>query len=392
MKLRLVPEDFQVQEQSSLACEQHGPYGVYMLAKTGHNTMDALARAAAYLGVPYGLFRYGGLKDRWAVTEQVVTVRTERDCSGDWDGFSLRYLGRASGPMTPSHIVANRFRVTVRDLGQAEAGTALSRAGFLRAYGFANYFDDQRFGSMREGPVFAGELLVRRRWAQALEALLALPGPDDPPAARRHRRELARRWGDWPACLEVAAGAAERRVFTLLLSQPGAARAAVNLVPREVLALHLAAWQSHLWNEALRRVVRDLASRKPAGAPLSSHPGAAGTYLFPAWPDQAADLSGKALPTLGRGLSWPEPALEGLYRGFLAPLGLGPDSFVLRGLPKVQLRSSLRFAVVVPSAFSLAGPSPDEHHPGRLKLELGFGLPAGSYGTMLVKALLPANL
>lgn len=386
MKLRFVPEDFHVIEQPVLRYgDEGGPYGVYLLTKRGWNTMDALARAARELGVPLGLFRYGGLKDRWAVTEQCVTFYGEKDCSGDWGGFSLRYLGRVAEPMAPSLIQSNSFQIIIRDLQPVEADAAARRAGTVRLYGFPNYFDDQRFGSMRDSGVFAGDLLVRRRWPQALEALVAMPGPDDPPAVKRHRGELARRWGDWTACLEAASGEVERRVFALLAEQPGAARAAVNLLPRETLGLHLAAWQSHVWNDLLRHAVRRNAGT--ASGAFDSHPGTEGPYLFPSSPEGLTGLAGLALPTMGRKIAWPDAGIEALCRELLGALGLRPENFVLRGLPKVQLYSTLRAAVVAPSDLTVIGPEVDESHPGRLKLKLGFSLPAGSFGTMLVKAL-----
>ncbi|MDP2873563.1 MAG: tRNA pseudouridine(13) synthase TruD [Bacillota bacterium] len=381
------PEDFRVSEESRLALADGGPFGVYLLAKTGWTTPEALDRAARDLGLPYGVFRYGGLKDRWAVTEQTVTVRTERDCSGEWNGFSLRALGRAADPMSPGAIVANRFRIVLRDLSACGAATAAAEAARLPGRGFANYFDDQRFGSMRDGQLFAGDLIVRRDWAGALRALLAMSGPDDPSAIRHHRRELARRWGDWPACLEAADGPAESQVFRMLAHEPRAVRAAVNLLPRETLAFHLAAWQSHLWNEVLRQAVRRAGEDGEGGVGLRTHPGTAGPYLSPARPDAAERLLRLVLPTLGRGIAWPDAPIEELYRGLLAPLGLRPENFVLRGLPKVQLRSSLRPAAVTPRELEVSGPAADAFHPGRCSLELGFSLPPGSYGTMLVKAL-----
>jgi tRNA pseudouridine13 synthase len=385
MKLRFVPEDFRVSEQfAPHLCAGRGPYGVYLLTKRGWNTADALARAARELGVPLRFFRYGGRKDRWAVTEQVVTFLGDRDCSGDWGGFSLRYLGRASEPMAPSLIKGNHFEITVRDLAPPEAQIATARAEVVRASGFPNYFDDQRFGSVRDGCISAGDLLVRRQWEEALRALVALPGPDDPPAVRRHRAELAGLWGDWGASLKAAAGGVERRVFALLAADPGAARAAVNLLPRETLSLHLAAWQSQVWNDMLRHLVREGAG--PDGMlHIHSWPGAAGPYLFPASPQVTATLVNRELPTMGRKVAWQDTATETLTRDLLAAQGLRPEDFVLRGLPKVQLYSAQRAAAVVPRDLMVSC-GEDEHHPGRHKLNLRFALPAGSFGTMLVKA------
>ena len=43
--------------------------------------------------------------------------------------------------------------------------------------------------------------------------------------------------------------------------------------------------------------------------------------------------------------------------------------------------------VVQPAELEVSAPSRDERNPGRLKLELEFTLPRGSYATMLIKRL-----
>jgi tRNA pseudouridine13 synthase len=388
VRIKCRPEDFLVRERNRLADPANlnsaaGEYGVYRLTKRALTTPDAIGLAARRLGLPKGAFRYGGLKDRWGVTEQTVTVRSQRDCSASWQDMSLLRLGWAGRHVGPGDILANEFEVTVRDLPPDwQPGEPYGAgAGAL----MVNYFDDQRFGSIREGGQFAGEALVRREWARALYLLVAAAGPSDLPGDAAMRRRLATAWGDWEACRQIAPPGARRRIFQLLSREPGGFRGAVNLLGQEELSHHLGAWQSQIYNQMVR-----LALRRALGSDLRVVAGAAGDYLFPAIDGTAAhaSLAGLELPTMGRGARWPDARGEELGRAVLEPLGLRPQDFVVRGLARYQLRSHVRPAWVKPAGLEALGPArPDQLHAGRLAVTLCFGLPPGSYATILIKQM-----
>ena len=385
MKIKSRPEDFRVQEHNTLASPGYlksaGRWGVYELSKSGLTTPDAIDLAAGRLGLRPDQFRYAGLKDRWASTSQVVTVDTDRDCSAAWPGLALRLLGRAARPVRPSDILANSFAVVSRDLDAPASQRLLAAAAAGGT--FVNYFDDQRFGSVRQDGVFAGEALVRRRWRSALRLILAAPGPRDGPAEAARRRAVASAWGDWTVCAAAVPAGPWRRAFELLQDKPTDVRRALNALPRQELVFHLVAWQSQVWNECARAAVR---AADPAPAVV---PGLAGPYLLPA-PGKAPSLD--VLPVLGRRLTWPGEAAEALVRQVLAGLGLAPQDFVVRGLARYQLHAGWRPLMVRPADLRASPPEADELNPGRSAIELGFSLPPGAYATMLLKSLARSGL
>lgn len=389
MRIKCRPEDFRVSEENRLAAAMApgapdgGEFGVYRLAKRALATQDAIRLAARRLGVPLGDFRYAGQKDRWAVTDQVITVRSRRDLSAHWEGLSLVRLGRSDRHVEPGDIVHNRFEVTVRALpDRLDLARAWSPGG--EAAGMVNYYDDQRFGSVRQGGQYAGEALVRRDWAGALYLLLAAAGPGDLAAEAGARRRIAASWGDWAACARQAP--ARRRIFELLAREPRGFRGAANLLPAEELAGHLGAWQAHIYNRMLRRAVGAAAEGR-----VRAWPGVDGDYLFPEPGGAAAappGLAGLSFPTAGRGMRWPDPRSQDLGQPVLEELGLRPADFVVRGLARYQLRSFLRPAWVEAAGLEvLAPPGPDPMHPGRFQATIGFRLPPGAYATMGLKQL-----
>ena len=69
-------------------------------------------------------------------------------------GIDLRFVGRAAEPITSKQSRGNRFRITLRDLDRREAGELDGPTERVARHGFANYFDDQRFGSIKHGQGF----------------------------------------------------------------------------------------------------------------------------------------------------------------------------------------------------------------------------------------------
>ncbi|MEW6522852.1 MAG: tRNA pseudouridine(13) synthase TruD [Bacillota bacterium] len=376
MKLKVHPDEFVVRERADLPSQERGEYRVYLLEKRGWTTEDALQRIAREQGIPYRLFSYGGKKDRHAHTYQHVTVRRGAAAPYQESGLNLVPAGWMDRPMGPDLIRANDFQMVLRSLSVEEARLLEVRWRQLANTGFANYFDDQRFGSQDPGRGWLAERLLKRQWKGALQVYLLNP------AGRR--RELAayleKHWGDWKTCLLGAQRAGERAVLEALAGDPGGYLRALQAIPARELSLHFSAYQAFLWNEVLRRYLSRQAKE------LWVYPGAAGPYLFNAHP--LPGLPDLVLPLPASRASFADALAGGLYRDLLSERGLTPGSFNLRRLRQAYFKPLPRPALVWPAGLALEGPGPDELYCGRLRAGLTFSLPAGSYGTMLVKALL----
>ena len=67
MKLKRLPEDFQVDERTAHQPAE-GPFALYRLTKRGLGTLEAVAAVGRRWKIPPGRIAWGGLKDRHAVT------------------------------------------------------------------------------------------------------------------------------------------------------------------------------------------------------------------------------------------------------------------------------------------------------------------------------------
>lgn len=397
MKIKVLPDDFVVREIADLKIKSDGPYAVYVLEKIGWNTAHAICRVARELNISPRAFSYGGKKDRHAHTFQYITVKkglaSGRPMVSEIlheDSWSFRFLGYADRPIGPDLIVGNAFDVTLRSLDTGHPEIIRDALYQIREYGFPNYFDDQRFGSVdREefrlyGGGFVAERLVKRQWRGALKLYLTAVYPEEKRNAKERKRFFARHWGDWEACVRRAETAFERRAFSTLMQKPGRYLEALRLIPSESLSMIFSAYQSFLWNEVLRRLLRKL------GVNLLYHPGVTGPYLFFDGLDyfQSHYLRTLQIPLPAADMEPTDPLVEELFSEVLVERGVSLAQFNLRQLRQGFFKSHQRAAVVAPEGLETGSPEDDEIYPGKLKLALRFRLPRGSYATMMVKRLM----
>jgi tRNA pseudouridine13 synthase len=283
--------------------------------------------------------------------------------------------------MGPDLIKGNAFAVTIRDL--AEPGYLEGNFKEVKQTGFPNFFDDQRFRSLDPERGLFAEKVLKRHWSGALQVFLTSGGPDDGKAERERKAALFKNWKDWPLLLTLADGPLEKNIFGFLNGHPGEARRALHRIPEEEVSMQYAAYQSHLWNELLRRLLRRKVGK------LKEVPGRERGYLF--WdalePEAFSYLSGLEIPTAAVRMDFSDDLARLLFNDILKEKGLTTGSFRAKALHKVYFRSFQRKALVIPEDLKTTGLENDELHPGKKKWTISFFLPRGSYGTMLIKRL-----
>ena len=348
---------------------------LYRLEKWDIGTIEALQNVARKWGLPRSGLSFGGLKDRHARTSQAISIRggPEKDFQGS--AFRLTYLGRSRDPITRASFSANRFEIVVRDLSQ------IPDVEPVRRWGIPNYFDDQRFGSLRgTGGEFIGRALVRGDAEKALQLAIASPAPEDHRQPREVKTLLRDRWGDWKGLVSALPRGPERSIATYLADHPGAFGFAFELMDPNLRILYVSAYQSHLWNRTLVEMLRGLPDTYEV-------PYDAGKHLFyrTLAPDVHDRLCELAIPLAAPGRPFEGAAGEAVLR-ILAEEGVELRQFRLKRLRRTFFGKGMRPALVAPAGLS-AEAGEDEINRGRRKLALRFELPKGSYATILLKRL-----
>src|SRR3954471_3191068 len=104
MKLKRLPEDFQVEELPLVAGGDRGRFAFYRLTKRGMGTLEAVEAICRRWNLAGRRVSYGGLKDRHAVTVQYLTIIDGPDRALHETSFDLEPLGRLGHPYGPSQF------------------------------------------------------------------------------------------------------------------------------------------------------------------------------------------------------------------------------------------------------------------------------------------------
>ncbi|MCM8783158.1 MAG: tRNA pseudouridine(13) synthase TruD [Candidatus Omnitrophica bacterium] len=257
MKIKVKPEDFIVDEEAKIEFKRNGKFKVYLLTKKGFNTIDVFINLSKKFNIPFKKFAYGGRKDRYGLTTQYITVEGIRLKDVIEKSFKLSYLGDTDRPMGPDLILANEFKITIRDLQEEEIEHALRQLEFVKEYGYPNYFDDQRFGNYSRQQGFFAERLVKGEFNGSLKVYLTAVHPQDKKAEKWRKQLFFNNWRDWHKCLNLAKTSFEKEVFFVLLKGGNKSfLSALNLIPKDELSILISSYQAYLWNQLVERVVR----------------------------------------------------------------------------------------------------------------------------------------
>jgi tRNA pseudouridine13 synthase len=384
MKLKQRPEDFEVAESWRFDEDPRGAYYVYLMDKQKLSTFDAVDRICSLFKLPHASVSYCGLKDKQGRTTQLIAVQNHQVELQDPD-LRLKYLGRTAAPLTAANTTSNRFAVTVRDLGEDDIARLTASVAEVRRLGVVNYFDSQRFGSLKHGQGFVVKDLMRGDFESALRNLVARPSILDRSDDARVKTFWGEHWGDWNANNPYAGADRYAHVIRWLRKHPDDFRGALLRTEPRWRALQVFTYQSWLWNEGVKSYLRAVVGI----ARLTSIRYQAGTLLFPREldGDAARRLRDATFPLLSPDAPLDDPEVR---LAALAPLGR--EDMTLADLavpetPEIHFDYEERPLLVFPGRLALGEAKHDELNRGRLRVNVAFTLPPGAYATLVVKRL-----
>ncbi|MDA1230725.1 MAG: tRNA pseudouridine(13) synthase TruD, partial [Planctomycetota bacterium] len=387
MKLRRLPEDFQVDELTSVVASG-GSFAMYRLTKKSMGTPEAISAIAERWKVQRKRISFGGLKDRHAVTTQHLTIHSGPRKALHQSSMDLEYLGQTSAPFTPVDFHANRFQLVLREMQDAEIRLAEAAIAQVQETGLPNYFDDQRFGSLGESGDWIARAWCRSDWERALWLALADPHVNDSASEKQQKHLLRESWGQWAECQQRLDHSQRRSIVKHLADSVTAGRqpdfrGALVRINVDLRGLYLSAYQSALWNRWLARFITAHCDTAVTPFDLLS-----GHCVFPLGlsAETAAKLNDAELQLPCARIDRP----DGLP-GELLDAVLQEESIELRELRVKYPRDSffskgMRRVMIRPAGMSCSVDR-DDLYEGRKKLTLSFELPRGSYATILVKRL-----
>jgi len=224
---KIAPEDFIVEELPLYEPSREGTHTFFAIQKRNVSTLEAINRLARELHIPARDFGYAGLKDKNAVTTQILSVEDvppERVLKIAQPAIEVLWAERHAHKLRVGHLRGNRFRITVRGLAQDHLPAIKTVMERLATEGVPNRFGAQRFGNKNDSHLI-GKALMKSEWETVVRYMLTDDTPRANDITRRMRRELARK----------------------------STEKAVICIPHRLRKLFLSAYQAYLFNRLLEK-------------------------------------------------------------------------------------------------------------------------------------------
>lgn len=172
------PEDFLVEETPLYQPAGEGEHIYLFVEKRGMSTLEMVEIVARHFGVHRRAIGYAGMKDKAAITRQVVSVhvpgrKIEDFPMLDHERVAVLWADYHQNKLRTGHLAGNRFSIRIRGVPATAALPAKRVLDRLERVGVPNRFGEQRFGHCQNNHVVGREIVL----GNARGALDALLGP-----------------------------------------------------------------------------------------------------------------------------------------------------------------------------------------------------------------------
>jgi tRNA pseudouridine13 synthase len=247
------PEDFLVDEIPLYQPAGSGEHIYLLVQKRGLSTMEMVDIVAAHFAVPRKSVGYAGLKDKHAITRQVVSVHAPGRKMEDFgelrhEKISVLWADYHANKLRPGHLKGNRFSVRIRGVKPTDALIAQRVLATLARVGVPNRVGEQRFGLL-ENNHLVGRAIVLGAFEESVKELLG-PNTAHPDVNADGRRLFAEGKYQEAVATYPRSARTEQRVLHQLARRPDARRAIVML-DEPILRYYLSAFQSAVFNRVL---------------------------------------------------------------------------------------------------------------------------------------------
>lgn len=254
-KLKLVAEDFIVEEIPLPEKSNQGPYLVCRLTKKNWEHQHAIREIARKLGISHRRIGWGGTKDRRAVTTQYISlykVSAESVAQVRLKDITLEPVRQQNSQLSLGDLLGNRFSVWIRACTAPDLAGTVTTVTQAIADGIPNYYGLQRFGGIRPVTHRVGEHILTGDYEGAVMTYIGSAYDQEPDQVREVRRlfSTTRDALSTLSALPPAMGY-ERAMLQHLHNHPGDYAGALKELPPKLLSMFVSAFQSYLFNEAL---------------------------------------------------------------------------------------------------------------------------------------------
>ncbi len=192
--LKARPEDFLVEEIPLYNPAGEGEHIFLMVEKRELTTLQLRDALARHFKVKRNAIGHAGLKDKHAITRQVISVHTPGKAPEDFPSFvhdraSVLWVDLHTNKLQRGHLKGNRFSIKVRGVDPLAVRNAKRSLDLLGKHGAPNRIGEQRFGFLMNNHL-VGRAMILGDAQQALDLILS-PKPGAPKGSVDARQAYA---------------------------------------------------------------------------------------------------------------------------------------------------------------------------------------------------------
>ena len=344
--MKFESEDFIVDEIPVYEPSGTGTHTYFAIRKRNLSTFEAIKRIAVTLQVNQRDIGYAGLKDKRAITTQVLSVEgitPEQVLKMEVPSIKVLWAKRHQHKLRIGHLRGNRFTITLRPVSKDKYSIIAEKMQQLTTEGVPNRFGAQRFGSKQDTHLI-GKALVKGNSDEVLDYI----STDEASESRNSVPQIDR-------------------------------EEAIRNIPHRLRKLYLSAYQAYLFNCILDRRFPPI-SQLLDGDIAVKHSNDAPFLVENAAIEQTRADDFEISPTgpiFGYKMRQPSGIVKKMEMELLDEEGVKSESFrVVAGIRLPGTRRPLRLKM----DFHQIQPIDDAVH-------LCFTLPAGGYATVILDEL-----
>lgn len=251
--LKQRPQDFLVEEIPLYTPAGHGEHIFLFIEKRSLTTLQLRDAVARHFRVDRRAIGHAGLKDKHAITRQVISVHTPGKKPEDFPSFqhdraAVLWVDLHTNKLGRGHLAGNRFSIRIRGVDPMGVRHALAALNLLARHGAPNRIGEQRFGFLMNNHL-VGRALILGDYKGALDLILS-PKPGAPRGSVDSREAYAA--GDYRTAYEQMP-----KVFKLernalrVLSHGGGHDKAVGAIDATAGGFFISSFQSAVFNHVL---------------------------------------------------------------------------------------------------------------------------------------------
>ena len=385
MKVKQQPSDFIVKEIPSIHfSKQKDTHQIFLMEKKEMDTFEALDTISKYFNIPKNDLGYAGLKDKHAITQQYISIPSKyRIDSTQITSLFLLFQGYHTKKISIGDLKGNRFTITIRDLTTKKIKEITDANNVVAQYGVPNYFDSQRFGSVIHNE-FIMRYILQNNYEKAMKIFLTYYERYERKTIKDDKRTIEANW-DTLEKIKVKNNMFQRILKVYLHTQSW--QEAYKAIPHNLRELHKNAFQSYLWNECIKELLKQTLGSSNL-YPVKYHVGTLLFYLH-LNKDEKEKLA-KTFKTISPQATY-NTTEQKIISKVLSKQGIRLSDLDIKQKTGVYFTSHDRTILLYPTKFTYSQPTEDKLNSNlqcrRYKQQISFTLPKGSYATMVTKGI-----